>query len=318
MVESIREPLLFSRLASCKSILFAGAGGGFDVYSALPLAAALRTPDRRVHLANLSFSWLGDVKGAEIAPGLFEVRPTTRGSEPYFPERALARFLRTEGWDPVVYAMPRSGVRQLQASYEHLVEKLAVDAVVLVDGGTDLLMLGDEAGLGSPVEDMTSLAAVGNLRVRERHLACIGFGIDAFHGVCHAHFLENVAALEADGAYHGAFSVPRRTSEGDLFLRAVRHASDEHPEAESIVQGSIAAAMRGEFGDVQFTGRTSGSELFINPLMPVYFTFDLMGVCKRNLYVRELVGSPSVFHTASIIESFRDEVKTRPRRDIPG
>ena len=27
----------------------------------------------------------------------------------------------------------------------------------------------------------------------------IGFGVDAFHGVCHAHVLENIAAIEPDG-----------------------------------------------------------------------------------------------------------------------
>ncbi|MFF7988525.1 hypothetical protein ACFZDG_01885 [Kitasatospora xanthocidica] len=37
-------------------------------------------------------------------------------------------------------------------------------AVLLVDGGTDILMRGDEAGLGTPEEDMASLAAVAGLR----------------------------------------------------------------------------------------------------------------------------------------------------------
>ncbi len=31
---------------------------------------------------------------------------------------------------------------------------------MLVDGGTDILMRGDENGLGTPVEDLTSVAAV--------------------------------------------------------------------------------------------------------------------------------------------------------------
>ncbi len=121
---------------------------------------------------------------------------------------------------------------------------------MVLDGGTDLLMFGDESGLGTPVEDMTSLAAVGQLPIAHRHVACIGFGIDAHHGVCHSHFLENVAALERDGAYHGAFSVSRHTQEGALYLRAVAHAAQAHEGHASIVNGSIAAALGGEFGDV--------------------------------------------------------------------
>lgn len=314
---SLDRPVLFEHLATCENILIAGAGGGFDVYAGLPLARALWRQKKNVHLANLSFSALAQTRQAELAPNLYAIRPDTDGPDDYFPERLLARFLAGEGVDPVVHAFPRLGVKQLHAAYVELVTRLGVDAVVLVDGGTDILMFGDEAGLGTPVEDMTSLAAIGQLRIAHRHVACLGFGIDAYHGVCHAHFLENVAALEKDGGYHGAFSVPRSTDEGDFFLRAVEHARASQPNAVSIVNGSIAQAMRGEFGDAQFTSRTSNTELFINPLMTIYFTFDLMSVCKRNRYLRELVGSPSAFHTAGIIEAFREGVETRKRRVIP-
>ncbi|MGC4121762.1 MAG: DUF1152 domain-containing protein [Myxococcales bacterium] len=75
--------------------------------------------------------------------------------------------------------------------------------MVLVDGGTDILMRGDEAGLGTPVEDITSLSAVHGLGLGESIVACLGFGVDAFHGVCHAHFLENVAALSKEKGYLG-------------------------------------------------------------------------------------------------------------------
>jgi hypothetical protein len=39
--------------------------------------------------------------------------------------------------------------------------------------------------------------------------------------------------------------------------------------------GQVAAAIRGRLGDVQFTGRTGGSTLFVNLLRTLYFTFDL-------------------------------------------
>jgi hypothetical protein len=164
---------------------------------------------------------------------------------------------------------------------------------------------------------MMSLAAVGQLRIAHRHVACIGFGIDAFHGVCHAQVLENIAALERAGAYHGAFSVPQFSAEGSLYLRAVAHAQREHRSHPSIVNGSIAAALQGKFGDVQFTDRTSGSELFINPLMGLYFTFDLMGLCQQNQYLRQLVDAPSAAHVAMIIQAYRQTVEARPARAIP-
>ncbi len=287
------------------------------MFAGLPLAHALWRRGQKVHLANLSFSSVALSDAPQLAPALYEVRPETSGLDGYFPEQALARFLAEEKLPSTVYTFPRTGVRQLLRAYQVLVEQLKLDAIVLVDGGTDLLMFGDEAGLGTPVEDMTSLAAVGQLHIAHRHVACIGFGVDAYHGVCHSHFLENVAALERDGAYHGAFSVSRHTEEGALYLRAVAHAAAAHEARESIVNGSIAAAVQGQFGDVPMTARPAESELYINPLMGIYFTFDLMGVCKRNQYVRELVDAPSVVHVEAIIQDHHAHAQRRPRRLIP-
>src|SRR5690242_18117539 len=94
---------------------------------------------------------------------------------------ALARWLHAQGLPDTVYAFDKVGVRPLRAGYEALVRMVRPDAIVLVDGGTDLLMRGDEAGLGTPEEDMTSLAAIAGLTgIPVRIAACIGFGIDAY------------------------------------------------------------------------------------------------------------------------------------------
>jgi hypothetical protein len=315
---SLHEPPLFAALGNAERVLVAGAGGGFDVYAGLPLALTLRRLGKQVHLANLSFSAL-DLIGLEDwrAPDLAAVGPATSGHDRYFPERTLARWLDAKGLDSTVHAFPRTGVRPLRAAYGALVELLDIDAIVLVDGGTDILMRGDEAGLGTPEEDMTSLAAVAGLHVPVRLVVCAGFGIDAFHGVCHAHVLENLAALDRDGAYLGALSIPRDSEEAALYLDAVEHAQRHTSMRPSIVNGQIAAAIRGEFGDVQFTDRTRRSELFVNPLMSMYFTVDLAALAGRLLYLKDLEATESVFEVRAVIESFRAGVTPRERRTIP-
>src|SRR4051794_28952730 len=111
---------------------------------------------------------------------------------------------------------------------------------------------------------MASLGAVHGLTdVAERLVVCLGFGADAYHGVNHTLVLENLAALERDGAYLGAFSLPRDSREGALCLDAVAEAQAATPDHPSIVNGSVAAAVRGEFGNAQFTERTRHSELFV-------------------------------------------------------
>ncbi len=161
---------------------------------------------------------------------------------------------------------------------------------------------------------MASLAAVHALTdVAQRLVVCLGFGVDAYHGVNHALVLENLAALDREGAYLGAFSVPRDSAEGAAYLDAVAHAQTCTPDRPSIVNGSVAAAVRGEFGDVRFTERTRGGELFVNPLMALYFCVDADGLARRNLYLDRLSDTVLMRQISSRIEEFRDEVP-RPRR----
>ena len=320
-MSSLLEPPLFTRLRDARRVLVAGAGGGFDVYAGLPLALALRASGKEVHLANLSFADLyGLDQDVWLAPDVAVIRPDTPARGDYFPERSLARWLESHGLPSTVHALNRTGVAPLRAAYRELVGHLGgVDAIVLVDGGTDILMRGDESGLGTPEEDMASLGAVNGLaEVPHRLVACLGFGVDAFHGVNHVQVLENLAALERDGAYLGAFSIPRDSREGALYLDAVAHAQASTPTHPSIVNGSIAAALRGESGDVRFTARTSGSELFINPLMAVYFTVDAVGLAERNLYLDRLEHTTLTRQISSVIEEFRNELPTwRPPRVFP-
>ena len=317
MTPSLMEPPLLARLRRHSRILIAGAGGGFDVYAGLPLYVALRAAGHEVFLANLTFTYLGGTDCRYLASHLAVATRETMGGDGYFPERRLAEWLHEAGYPPEVYAFEKVGVRPLRDAYAHLVRELGIGAVVLVDGGTDILMRGDEAGLGTPEEDMTSLAAVSKLSGVEAFVASIGFGIDTYHGVCHAHVLENIAALKRDGGYLGAFSVTAAMPEGRAYVSAVSHAQKATTGRPSIVNGSIAAAMEGQFGDVRFTSRTADSELFINPLMAIYFGFELPAVARRSLYLEQLEGTETIFDVSARIEAFRDTITVRPRRHIP-
>jgi hypothetical protein len=312
-------PPLFEALRGRRSVLVAGAGGGFDVYAGLPLALALRADGVAVHLANLSFTPL-ELLDADTwaAPDLAAVEPSVAGPDDYFPERTLSRWLAANYLPPTVYAFPRVGVLALRAAYRELVERLSLDAIVLVDGGTDILLRGDESGLGTPVEDMTSLAAVAGLaEVPTRLVTCLGFGIDAYHGVNHVQVLENIAALDRAGAYLGALSVPSSSAEALLYRDAVAHAERNTPLRPSIVNGQIAAALSGESGDVRLSHRTAASTLFVNPLMAVYFSCTVAGLAARSLYLDRIEDTATMRQVAARIESFRAEVTPRPARPFP-
>lgn len=198
----------FQEIEKAQNILLAGAGGGFDIFSGLPLYFGLEAAGKQVHLANLSFSFLPPqqvTREPRLSPSVIRVTADTPVLTDYFPERFLAEWFRQQGQEVSIYCFERTGVKPLLASYQALVKHLGVDTVILVDGGTDSLMRGDEAGLGTPQEDISSILSVNELEVERKMLACLGFGVDYFHGVCHAHFLEAVAELTRTWLFRNVF-----------------------------------------------------------------------------------------------------------------
>ncbi len=305
-------------LESSRRVLIVGAGGGFDVYAGLPIYHRLRISGKAVFLANLSFANLPGTTARELVPSLFEVTAETRGEDHYFPERTLSRFLsrKYEAAIPV-YAFERVGARPIREGYQHLIELLQVDTVVLVDGGTDILLRGDELSLGTPAEDMVSLAAVHDLPLETKIIVCVGMGIDRFHGVCHANWLENVAELTWENGFLGAIALLKKMPEVEFYLDAVADAERVTIDRPSIVNSSIASAIEGRFGDYHRTRRTRQSKLFISPLMSLMWAFELEAVAKRNLYLSELRETISHQDVLLAIERFHATVPTRPVTEIP-
>ena len=309
---------VFSLLDSCERILLAGAGGGFDIFSGIPMFEYLRGRGKTVFLANLSFSELLDAEGQKMKSNYLKVTPETVGPDEYFPERYLSAWYQERGVEAPVYCFYGSGARTLLTVYEGLKRELDFDAVVLVDGGTDSLMRGDEPGLGSPAEDMASLAAVHLLEgVKTKLMINLGFGVDTFHGVCHAHVLEAIADLTKTGDFLGAFSLLPGMSEFETFCQAVNHVSSKMPGKESIVATSIMAAGQGEFGDHHPTPRTEGHQLFINPLMSMYWCFNLKGVIDRCLYLDYILDTHSRMDVHRALSNYLYTVNSREWMDIP-
>ena len=313
-MDKLRLP---SFLEQSQRVLVAGAGGGFDVYTGLPIYECLRSLGKSVFLANLSFVPLETTGARPLTRALYVVEPTTSGFEFYFPERTLAQFLSQRGEKVTVYAFEKLGVAPVREGYAHLVESLRLDAIVLVDGGTDILLRGDEAGLGTPAEDMASLAAVAAMNIPTRIVTCAGFGVDAYHGVCHANWLENVAALTAEGAFLGATALLQSMPEVRLYLDAVNAADMAVSRQPSIVNGSIASAIEGHFGDYHRYSRTRDSKLFINPLMSLLWAFDLAAVARRNLYLDLLADTQTNWDIHLAIQHFCETVRRRPWEAIP-
>jgi hypothetical protein len=311
----------YNELEKAHNVLLAGAGGGFDIFSGLPLYFGLKAAGKQVHMANLSFSFLPPAqitKEDRLSPSLLKATADTPIFTDYFPEKFLSQWFREQGEEVPIYCFERTGVKPLLASYSALVQYLSLDTIILIDGGTDSLMRGDEIGLGTPQEDISSIVAVNELAVERKMLACLGFGVDHFHGVCHAHFLEAVAELTRNQGYLGMFSLVEQMQEVQMYRMATESVFKSMPQQISIVSSSIISAIEGNYGDHHATPRTKNSKLWINPLMPVYWCFKLSAVAERILYREAMKGTDKYSDVNGVIKDFRETCQNiRPRQEIP-
>jgi hypothetical protein len=161
------------RLESAKRVLIVGCGGGFDVYAGVPLALQLMAVGKEVIFANSSFTNLALCGGERLGPILWRVDGQS-GELPYFPEKWLAEWLVARGRPARIYACAKSGVRPLRAAFETIMKRHRIDLVILVDGGTDSILFGDEPGLGSVAEDAVSTVAACAAAGENVLLAAIG------------------------------------------------------------------------------------------------------------------------------------------------
>jgi len=309
------EPTFIKQLKSCKNVLLVGAGGGFAVFAGLPLFFALRDAGVNVHLANLSFSFRhGEISGRTGGENIVEVTARSRGSEYYFPEGHLAQWLSRKRMDQPVYCIRVKPVKEIVDCYKRLQELLQYDMMVLVDGGVDSLMRGDESRIGTPLEDMMSLAAAMQIDV-PKQLLCLGLGAET--DVCQLYALETVAQLIKANAFLGGLMLTSDMPEVKSFVEATEYVFYEMRGYESVICSSIMSALEGHFGDHHRTRRTMGSELWINPLMLLYLAFDVVKVTENVLYFNELSGCETIEQVRTLIREFRDKTAIRKVPSFP-
>jgi hypothetical protein len=311
---------LFTELQEANNILIAGAGGGYDIFSGLPLYFALKAAGKNVHLANLSFSLLGSAAGQRLSPSMLEVTADLDHANDYFPEKYLSEWFRIYEKEEVsIHCFERTGVKPLLANYQILIEQLSLDTIILVDGGTDSLMRGDEDGLGTPQEDITSITAVNELNIKRKVLICLGFGVDHYHGVSNALSFEAIAELTRNKGFLGMFSLHEDMTEVKKYCAATNYVFKRMPQAISIVSSSILAALAGHYGDYHATDRTQSSKLWINPLMPVYWSFRLDKVAERIMYLEAMKETEDYMDVQYVLAKFRAKLQgaIRKRHEIP-
>lgn len=312
-------------LANSQRVLIAGAGGGYDIFAGLPIYFTLREAGKTVHLANYSFSEIAlanvvDALDVLLPDLLAAARGRMRINLPYYPEGFLAQWFReVRGEEVPVWMFGRPGVLPLTMAYTKLIDHLGgVDALILVDGGVDSLMRGDEVGAGTLLEDTITLTAVEALDIPVKVLACIGFGTEVEEAVDHRNALENMAALAAAGAFYGSCALTVQMPVFQLYEAACRYAWEQPDSQKSHISTRIIPAVHGKFGDYHMYPTDRELGVFISPLMTLYWFYDAAGVLKRSLIADVIRDALTHNEAFSAVMRWRQTLKEeRPRGRIP-
>jgi hypothetical protein len=304
-VLELNLPIL-NPLSACKNLLIAGIGGGFDIFCGLPIYFELRARGYNVHLANYSFSNIEGLKdGIRLTETLVGVNAARKGQFGYFPEYYLTRWFQEErGEEVTVWSFHKTGVRPLLENYRALIEHLGIDGILLIDGGIDSLLRGDEAEIGTLLEDAVSLIAVSELKeISVRLIACLGLGAE--QEVTYAHVFENMAKLIELGGFWGTCSLVKEMANYQAYEEAVLYVFQQPNQDTSVINSSVISAVRGHYGNHHLTEKTRNSQLWISPFMTIYWFFELSIVARRNLLFSEMRW------TDTITEAYRGLLKAR-------
>jgi hypothetical protein len=302
------------RLFAAQRVLLLGAGGGYDVFGGVPLFMELRARGIAAHFAGVSFTGLESLAGAEPdprAPCLYRVDGTAAVRTGYCPEAWLARWLaESQGYREPVWALSKVGVGPLRAALAVLVERLRTDLIVLVDGGIDLCLRGDETSIGTPAEDLATLCAVAGLKQPSLAM-CIGFGTELREGIPHAQVLERIAELQRLGAFLGATTLDGATPAGAAYREALAFVQGgQQDQRGTHIHTVVLASMAGQFG-------SSGPDVWISPLASICWFFDAHRIAGSHLFLKNLEQTETIWDVTNVIRSCRKALEVRPRSEIP-
>ncbi len=292
-------PTFLKRLAdpSIKTVMLCGCGGGFDFVHSLVLYPELRRLGKSVIVGSYSFGDPNRITGdAEVVfdeSGCLVKRVSAVSTPaPYYgPEVHACSFLDSKypAFAPhFIYAYYARAftVPLLTTLYSEFIGTHAIDAVVLVDGGSDSLMVGDEEGLGDPIEDAVSVTTVASLNLKAKILICIGLGADRFNHVSDAASLRAIAELTKMDGFIGSASI-ERSSDSFAFYRGCLEHIYERQEFRSVLAGIIASSADGcfasDFIPALLPKRVNEGEIYLWPLMAMLWAFDVDKVAERSL-----------------------------------
>ncbi len=310
-------------LKKSNNILIMGMGGGFDVFAGLPIYFTLEKMGMNVHLGSFTHVQWGaipnHVNPILMAQGCVGVTAEIKQATDFFPEMYLSSWFREiKGKDVPVWTFKRDqSVAEYTKSLDTLVKHIGIDAIILVDGGVDSVMVGDEEGSGSMMEDTLTLAAVKNVHIPTKVLACVGFGTETDEKLCHYLALENMARITKQGGFYGTCSLVSYMNSFVDYKAACEHVWNQPGHKKSHIHTKVIPSAEGEFGDYHMYPMEKKNDIFVSPLSSVFWFFNAEAAIYNNAVIPIIEDKETFFDAVQVgVPMIKNHIK-RERKEIP-
>ena len=313
------------KLEAANNILIVGAGGGSDVLCGLPLYYTFLKQGKKVHLANLTHTDFNTISNHSdpivLEPALLGATSVIKAPSANYVEGYLSQFFKVAlGEDKIVWMFNRTHVQELKKAFERLVEHLKIEAIVLIDGGVDSIMQGDEDGSGTMLEDSLTLAATKDLQI-PKLLACIGFGTEIEEGVSHYRALENISNIIKQGGFYGNCSLVDYMHSFKFYKSACEYIWMQPGHKKSHISTRIIPAAQGEFGNVHLyqaeDEEKTPIEICITPLMNLYWFFEADAAVYNNQIIPHIENLLTFYETIQTAVPRIKNIKNRSKEPFP-
>jgi len=240
------------------------------------------------------------------------------GNSRYCPEIGLRDAILKEDGVCTIYAYYARdwSVPMLTRLYTQLFKKHNIDTAIVIDGGSDSLMSGDEQGLGDPIEDsvsVTTIALMPDTVVKTKLLLTVGFGLDRFNDVTDFDGMASIQRLKAKGGFLGSVSI-EPTSPAFQFYQSSVDRIYGGQSFRSVLTGGIISASQGAFDFVIPAGleqRVTDGSLFLWPLTAMIWAFDPVVVAAHSVTSHAIRDQEFYVQADAALEALRAKLRTQ-------
>ena len=245
-----------------KKTLVLGCGGGYDIYTCLWWYVKLSKEQQDLcFLANYSFTRdLTSYQYTDSSTYIYEINKDTKftkNNQDYFPEYHLSCELNKP-----IYTIRLIPNPLLENELQRFIETNDIKQIILVDGGVDAMIHGNELEFGTPVEDSQTVIACHNISKKlnvECMLICSALHID---DVTPHIFIENWNNMEKLG-----IECKKMLIQNDEHTETIKKII-QRPNISSIINESIVSAVEGKRGKDCDNHRLYPSRIHIKEQFP--------------------------------------------------